>query len=86
VAGLVVNLLANAALIPAFGINGAALASTISYTLSAALTLVLYRRLSGQGVRQTLIVRRSDLVRLWARVKQAMSRVGSLRRPAATGR
>ena len=86
VAGLVVNLLANAVLVPSFGINGAALASTISYTLTAALTLLLYRRLSGQGVRQTLVVRRSDLVRLWARVKQAVSRVGSLRRSAAAGR
>jgi O-antigen/teichoic acid export membrane protein len=86
VAGLVVNLLANAVLVPAFGINGAALASTISYTVTAALTLLLYRRVSGQGVRQTLLVRRSDLVRLWARVEQALSRVGSLRRSAAARR
>jgi O-antigen/teichoic acid export membrane protein len=75
VSGLIANLAANLVLIPEFGINGAALASTISYTFTAALTLILYRRLSGQGLRETLVVRRSDLIRVWDAVR---SRFASL--------
>ncbi len=63
ITGLAVNLAANVTLIPAFGMNGAALASTISYTFTAALILALYVRQSGQGVRATLVVRRTDIAR-----------------------
>ncbi len=77
IAGLAVNLGANLLLIPQFGMNGAAAASTISYTFTAAVILVLYQRLSGQGLRQTLLVRRSD-------VKRASSLLrGRFRQPAA---
>lgn len=69
IAGLVANLAANLVLIPAFGMNGAALAVTISYTLTAVLILVLYNRLSGQGLRQTLVVRRSDVSSAWAQLR-----------------
>lgn len=64
VGGLIANLTANLLLIPEFGMNGAALASTISYTATAALVLGLYQLLSGQGWRETLIVRRSDVGRI----------------------
>lgn len=82
-AGLAVNLTANLALIPAWGMNGAAVASTISYSTTAVLMLILYARLSGQGVRQTLVVRRSDLVWLWTRFLSGAARVRSIR-PTAT--
>ncbi len=62
VAGLATNIASNLVLIPRFGINGAAASSSISYILTAALTLVAFRRLSGRGVIETLVVRRSDLV------------------------
>lgn len=68
-AGLAVNLAANALLIPEFGMNGAALASTISYFTTAVLTLALYGRLSGHGPRETLIVRRSDVGRAWSEAR-----------------
>jgi len=66
VAGLVINLTANVPLIGAFGMNGAALAATISYTSTSVLTLALYVRLSGRGLRETLVVRRSDIRWAWA--------------------
>ena len=64
VAGLATNIVVNLLLIPRFGINGAAAGSSISYGLTAGLTLVVFRRLSGRGVVETLVVRRSDLVAL----------------------
>lgn len=69
IAGLVVNLAANLLLIPEFGMNGSAAASTISYTITAALILFLYKRLSGHGLRQTLLVRRSDVKRIWSELR-----------------
>lgn len=69
ISGLVVNLAANLLLIPQFGMNGAALATTISYTAAAALILLLFRRLSGQSLRQTLIVRGSDVRSGWTELR-----------------
>lgn len=63
-AGLAVNLAANMLLIPELGMNGAAAASTISYTLTALMILLLYRHLSGHGLRQALVIRRSDVSRV----------------------
>jgi O-antigen/teichoic acid export membrane protein len=60
-AGLVVNTLLNLALIPALGIKGAALASTISYSLSAFILLVAFRRDAGLPLLELVRVRRSDL-------------------------
>jgi O-antigen/teichoic acid export membrane protein len=74
VIGLLANLAANFVLIPQLGMNGAALASSMSYTLTAALTLILYGRLSGHGLRQTLIVQKSDAITAWAGLRGA--RVG----------
>jgi len=76
-AGLVVNLSANAVLIPGWGINGAAAASTISYSLTAVLMLGLYTRLAGQSVRQTLVMRRSDVTRLRSLFVSGLVRVRS---------
>jgi O-antigen/teichoic acid export membrane protein len=69
VAGLAVNLAANALLIPEMGMNGAAIAATISYTFTALLTLLLYRHMSGHGLAQTLIIRRSDVTRVVAEAR-----------------
>jgi O-antigen/teichoic acid export membrane protein len=66
VSGLALNVAANLILVPRFGINGAAASSSISYGLTALLTLAVFRRLSGRGVAETLIIRRSDLRALWA--------------------
>ncbi len=79
IAGLVANIAANLLLIPHFGMNGAALASTISYTLTAGVMLLLFRRLSGLSLRQTLIVRRSDVGRAWGELRDMVVRLRSLR-------
>jgi O-antigen/teichoic acid export membrane protein len=64
VAGLVVNVAANLILIPRFGIIGAAASSSISYTLTAVVTLAVFVRLSGRGLVETLVIQRSDVVAL----------------------
>ncbi|MEO8438435.1 MAG: polysaccharide biosynthesis C-terminal domain-containing protein, partial [Chloroflexota bacterium] len=48
VAGLVINIGANLILIPAYGIKGAAAASSLSYIATAAITMVVFHRLSGR--------------------------------------
>lgn len=56
-----ITLILDLILIPPFGIKGAAIASSVAYTTSLIMTLVWYRRLSGQGIWDALIVRASDV-------------------------
>jgi O-antigen/teichoic acid export membrane protein len=60
-AGLATNVVANLVLIPRLGISGAAIASSISYGLTAILALAVFRQVSGRGIVETLVVRPSDL-------------------------
>lgn len=62
--GLAVNIGANLALIPVYGIRGAAAASSMSYLSTAVVTLVVFHRLSGRGWAETLVIRRSDVMAL----------------------
>jgi O-antigen/teichoic acid export membrane protein len=64
--GLGTNVAANLVLVPRFGINGAAAASSLSYGLTALVILVVFLRVSGRGPAETLVVRRSDLAAAWA--------------------
>lgn len=59
--GLAANIVFNLVLIPRYGILGAAAASSISYGVTALVTLAVFRRLSGRGWAETLVVRRSDI-------------------------
>ena len=59
--GLGLNIVANLILVPRFGINGAAASSSISYGLTAVVTLFVFRRLSGRGIAETLVIRQSDV-------------------------
>ncbi|MFI8558111.1 lipopolysaccharide biosynthesis protein [Pseudomonas putida] len=63
-AGAALNLLLNVLLIPTLGIVGAALASSIAYLAVTVAMLVLYCRLSGVALSQTLIILPSDLAPL----------------------
>ena len=74
---LTVNVALNLALIPRFGPTGAALASTCSYTLGAAILLVVFVRHSGIGVRSTLVADRSDLAEEYAWIRKRLSRTSS---------
>lgn len=69
VCGLVMNVTANLLLIPPLGIQGAALAASVSYSATAAAMVILFTRLSSRGLRETLLIRRADLAgRLPARL------------------
>jgi O-antigen/teichoic acid export membrane protein len=59
--GLAVNVASNLVLIPALGITGAAISSSLSYWITAILILVAFRSLSGRGVGETLILRPGDI-------------------------
>jgi O-antigen/teichoic acid export membrane protein len=61
IAMLVVNLTFNLILIPRMGINGAALASTISYSTNGLLRLIIYCRLSGNTPLDVILLQKSDL-------------------------
>jgi O-antigen/teichoic acid export membrane protein len=61
VLGLVVNVTANFWLVPRFGILGAASASSISYAVTAVVFVLVFVRVSGRGLAETLLLRRSDV-------------------------
>jgi O-antigen/teichoic acid export membrane protein len=58
---LAVNIPLNILLIPRMGISGAALASTISYTVGALVLLVVFLRISKNSWVDTLLLKREDL-------------------------
>lgn len=60
-AGFAVNLILCLLWIPRHGIEGAAWASTVAYTLQSAVALVFFRRLSGNGYMESLIIRGEDI-------------------------
>jgi O-antigen/teichoic acid export membrane protein len=61
IASLSVTLACDFALIPFFGVPGAAAASSIAYSASLVLSLIVYRRLSGRSLREAVLVQGSDL-------------------------
>lgn len=65
------NLVLTGALIPLWGIVGAAIASSIAYTAMTLAMLVLYCRISGVGIGHTLLVFPSDLRMLHAQLRPA---------------
>jgi len=60
------NLGLNLLLIPSLGIAGAAMATTLSYTVAAVLLLIFFLRESGLGLSEVLVLRRSDIA-MWRR-------------------
>ena len=60
-ASVVANVILNAVLIPLWGINGAAAASLISYSVCAFLFVFEYTRATGSKIRDLLILNREDL-------------------------
>lgn len=84
-AGLAANLGCNAILIPRMGIIGAAASSSISYALTAIITIVVFRRLSGRGYLETLVVRPSDLRALLRTTRTVMERAAGRRSGSVHG-
>jgi O-antigen/teichoic acid export membrane protein len=68
---LVVNVSFNLILIPRFGIKGASLSSTISYSLSAFASIWIFMKISGSvKIRNLVLITRSDIVEMWNGVKK----------------
>ena len=61
VAALTITLAGDLALIPVFGVPGAAAASSLAYSVSFALSLAVYRRLSGHPAWTAVAINLSDL-------------------------
>ena len=68
--GLAVNVALNLLLIPRLGTVGAGLASSASYILTAVFVLIVFQRLSGAGLRETLVLRREDVAPILDRVRR----------------
>jgi Na+-driven multidrug efflux pump len=60
---LVLTIALDLLLIPPYGINGAAIASSIVYTCTAVASVLFFRFESGAGLMETLVVRPEDFVR-----------------------
>jgi len=73
-AALVTNVVLNIFMIPAFGISGAALATSISYTLAAVMVMIPYRRESGIALREILVPKTEDLAFVWNTLWDAAQR------------
>jgi O-antigen/teichoic acid export membrane protein len=56
----VLNLVLNSILIPAFGLNGAAFGSTISFSLISIFTVILFKEITKTRYRDLLLPRRGD--------------------------
>jgi O-antigen/teichoic acid export membrane protein len=63
-AALAITVVADLALIPPFGVTGAAAASSIAYTVHFVLSLIAYRGLSGGSVWEAVVVRGDDVRRV----------------------
>lgn len=60
-AALIATVAADFALIPPFGVTGAAVASSIAYGVHFALSLAAYRRLSGGSISEAVFIQGDDL-------------------------
>ncbi len=68
---LLVNIALNIALIPAYGANGAAIASTASYSLAGLCTVPIYAAAIGSTLAQLVTIRRADFAALFRRFRLA---------------
>ena len=59
--GLVVNVVLNIVLIPKFGISGAAMATSISYTLTAIIFLISFLKLTGLSLKELFIFNKDEI-------------------------
>ena len=58
---LVLTVILDFVLIPRFGISGAAAASSIVYTITAAATVIVFRKESGAGIVETIVIQPQDV-------------------------
>lgn len=58
---VVINIILNIIFIPKWGISGAAIATTISYTIMFFITLAFYARVSGNKIIDILLIKKEDI-------------------------
>lgn len=75
VVGVILNVIANIVLIPSFGIQGAAVASTLSYSLTAVMSIYFFYRIFGIAPRQVLLVQLADLTDLQQILRKQYRRI-----------
>jgi O-antigen/teichoic acid export membrane protein len=81
-AAVAANVACNVILIPRMGIDGAALSSTVSYTLYAAVVAGYFVRITGVGLVATLVPRADDARLLVRAARRELSRAFSASGPA----
>jgi len=70
---LVANIILNLVFIPNMGVEGAALATVISYTLNTLILVMVFIRISGLSAREVLVPGKEDIKVLLASVKKIAS-------------
>lgn len=70
---LVITIIGDIILIPALGISGAALASSLAYITSAIVSVIWFRKETGTSIGDLLILKPSDLQLLQQRLSSAAS-------------
>jgi O-antigen/teichoic acid export membrane protein len=81
-AALAINVVLNFLLIPRYGIAGAAISTTVSYSTAAVILLAVFVRESGDSVARVLVVRWADLLAY----PRAVAAAGMRARTFASGR
>jgi len=59
--GLLITIVLDLVLIPAYGVSGAAWASTVSYIASTAATIVIFLKMSGSSISSIIFIKRRDI-------------------------
>jgi O-antigen/teichoic acid export membrane protein len=70
--GFAINVVLCFVWIPRLGIEGAAWASTVAYTTQSVIMVAFFRKLSGRGIVETVLVRREDF-RLYGRMLRRLA-------------
>ncbi|MBU0993298.1 MAG: oligosaccharide flippase family protein [Proteobacteria bacterium] len=73
--GVLMNILLNMIFIPKFGIEGAAISSSIAYSFCAIILQMLYTRLTGIPPLQTLLINKNDFITLHQLLTKILSRL-----------
>lgn len=72
-ATLVLNVALNLALIPSFGMRGAAASASLTALVNVLWRFVVYRRITGVSLRDLVLLRRSDLKLVLGRIRRSTS-------------
>lgn len=72
--GLLVNVIFNILLIPRFGISGAAMATSISYTLTSSIFLISFIKLTGLTLKELLVFNKEERVVITIFIKEVLSK------------